>query len=545
MENTVDTLVGYLPNIVSALIVLVVGTLIAWLLSVLARWAFSKTRLDDKLANWLRGGTARPARTDRWIGWLVFAVAMLFVLMGVFQALDAPTISAPFNELVTTVLGFIPKILGAALLLAVAWVVATVGRLVVTRGLDALRLDERVNRHLPARDASGAAPPDATSGGARTNLAKSLGDAVYWLVFLLFLPMILDVLELEGLLQPLMDMITDVLEFLPNLLLAALILVVGWFVARVIRNVVAGLLEAAGVDRYVQNLGIARDRMRYTLSQMISWIVYILILIPVVIMALEALNVDTITRPAVLMLDEILLAVPRIIAAAFLLVVAWFVGKFVANIVGNLLEGFGFDRMLSNLGLVRSARDEAAQAVPTEARRHFMTMPVRASRVVGYLVLVAIMLFATAEALRLLGFSGLAALVLGLLVFLGNVVLGLIIIAIGLAVARIAAQAVRDSGARDAGLLARIAHIAIVVFAVAMGLQQMGIAASIINLAFGLILGAAAVAAAIAFGIGGRDMAKRQLEKWADRIEEPRSSADLGTGPAQGEIPPPSPPPPV
>ena len=59
-----------------------------------------------------------------------------------------------------------------------------------------------------------------------------------------------------------------------------------------------------------------------------------------------------------------------------------------------------------------------------------------------------------------------------------------------------------------------IARVAILVLAGAMSLRQMGLANEIVVLAFGLIVGAVAVAAAIAFGIGGRDVAKRKLEEW-------------------------------
>lgn len=541
-ERTVDSLAAFLPNLIGALAVLIIGTIIAWIIAALVRWAFSKTRLDDKLSNWLRGERGGPApNSEKWVGRVVFWVLMLFVLIGVFQALDAPAISDPLNRLLTIVVEFIPKLIGAALLLGLAWLIATAVRTLVVRGLRAANIDERLNRHLPERETPPATETTpVTAAPRRVDLAKSLGDAAYWLVFLLFLPMILGVLDLEGLLEPVTDMVEKVLAFLPNLLMAAIILVVGWFIARVVRNVVAGLLAAAGVDRFAQNAGLSPARMRYSVSEMLAWIVYILILVPVIVMALEALRVETITRPAVAMLNDVMVAIPRLFAAAVLLFIAWVVGKLVANLIGGLLGGFGFDRMLANLGLVQQAGAAASGAMPGEARTHLMRIRTSPSQVVGYVVLVAIMLFAIAEALRLLEFNGLANLVLGFLIFLGNVVVGLIIIAIGLAVAKIAAQAVRDSRVQEADLLARVARVAIIVFAVAMGLQQMGIASSIINLAFALILGSAAVAAAIAFGIGGRDVAKRQVEKWAQRVERPEI-----VGPGGGMAPPPPPPPSV
>ena len=78
-------------------------------------------------------------------------------------------------------------------------------------------------------------------------------------------------------------------------------------------------------------------------------------------------------------------------------------------------------------------------------------------------------------------------------------------------------------GTQNTEILATAARIAIIVFAAALALRQMGIAESIVNLAFGLLLGAVAVAAAIAFGIGGREVARDLLERWRGDLREARN----------------------
>ena len=75
----------------------------------------------------------------------------------------------------------------------------------------------------------------------------------------------------------------------------------------------------------------------------------------------------------------------------------------------------------------------------------------------------------------------------------------------------------RSSGATQSNLLALTARISIIVLAGAMALRQMGLANEIINLVFGLLLGA--VAAALAFGLGGRDVAGRTIEDWAKSLK--------------------------
>ena len=69
-----------------------------------------------------------------------------------------------------------------------------------------------------------------------------------------------------------------------------------------------------------------------------------------------------------------------------------------------------------------------------------------------------------------------------------------------------------------------MARFAILGIVLAMGLRAMGIADDIVNLAFGLTLGAIAVAVALAFGLGGRDAAGRLASRWVDRLGKPKSA---------------------
>jgi hypothetical protein len=347
----------------------------------------------------------------------------------------------------------------------------------------------------------------------RVSIASTLGDVVYWLVFLLFLPAILGTLELGGILAPVQTMLNQIFAYLPNIFAAALILLVGWFVARIVRRIVTGLLAAAGVDGLGERVGLSRVLGGQSLSDLVGLLVYIFILLPVLVSALNALQIEAVTRPATNMLNTFLAAIPNIFAAAVVLIISYVVGRLVAGLIGNLLDGIGFNRLPARLGM--------AAGETTVGER-------RPSDLVGTLVLVAIMLFATVEALRLLGFLALADLLAEFIQLGGQILFGLIVFGIGLYLANLAADVIRASGTTNAGILATAARAAILVLAGAMALRQMGIANEIVNLAFGLLLGAIAVAAAIAFGIGGRDIAGRKLEQWVQRLDERRTTDRLG-----------------
>jgi hypothetical protein len=298
-------------------------------------------------------------------------------------------------------------------------------------------------------------------------------------------------------------MVDEILGFVPNLFAAGLILVIGWFVARIVQRVVSNLLAAVGVDRLSEQVGVAAALGKQKLSGLIGLLVYVLILIPVLIAALDALEMEAITQPASDMLDTILGAIPAIFGAFLVLAIAYVVGRVVSGLITNLLTGFGFNAILARLGLGKE---------PDEGQR-------TPAQIVGYLVLVAIMFFAAIEALRLLNFDLLATGLAQFTGFAGQVILGLIIFAIGLYLANLAATTINATGTAHAGFLALAARIAIVVFAGAIGLQRMGLANEIVNMAFTLLLGAIAVTGALAFGLGGREVAARELDGWIESIK--------------------------
>ena len=488
MDRVSDIVGVYLPSLVGALAILVVGWLVARIIAACVRAALRRTNLDNRLADWLAGETVQ---VEGAVSTAVFYILMAFVLVAFFQALGLTLATEPLNRLLSQIFQFAPQILGAGLLLFIAWVIASLLRLVLSRLLGALKLDERLSTQV------------GIEGEKGVSLTKTLADSVYWLIFLLFLPAVLNALELEGLMTPVRGLVNKILDFLPNIFTAGLILLIGWLLARVVQRVVSNLLAVIGTDQVSDRVGLATLLGRQRLSGVLGLVCYILILIPVLIAALEALSLEAITAPASNMLNTILSALPAIFAAVLILGIAYAVGRVVAGLVSNLLSGVGFNTVLARLGLGREPA--AGEKTPAE--------------IVGYLVLVAIMLFATIEAVRELGFVLLADLVMQFTVFAGKVVLGLVIFGIGMFAANLASNTVRSSNANQAGLLALAARVSIIVLAGAMALREMGLADDIINLAFGLLLGAVAVAAALAFGLGARDVAGREVADWVNNLK--------------------------
>jgi Mechanosensitive ion channel, conserved TM helix len=486
LDQLTTALRDYLPNLLVALAILVFGWVAATVIARLVKLGLKRTTIDNKIADWMIEGDGVPVEDS--VSRVVFWLLMLFVLVGFFQAIGLTLLTQPLNQLLSEISAYAPRVLGAAALLAIAWIVATALRALVSRGLQALKVDERLSRSA------------ATEGRPVQPLHRTVSEAAYWLVFLLFLPAILGALALEGLLRPVQDMMSSILSYLPNVVTALVIVIIGWFIARVIQRVVENLLSAVGVDQLGARTGVQRALGKNTPSRVLGLIVYVLVLLPVLIASLDALNIEAITRPASDMLGTMLSAVPVLFAAAVILVVAFVLARLVAGLVTSLLAGIGFDALIIRLGVMRE---------PQEDRY-------RPSAIVGAITLIAILVFAGIEAFSVLGFATLSGLLAELTVFGGKVLLGAAIFAFGLFLANVAAGAVESSGVHQSRTLAVASRVTIMVLAGAIALQEIGIANGLITLAIGLTLGSAAIALAVAFGVGGREIATKKLEEWQE-----------------------------
>ncbi|MCC5658298.1 mechanosensitive ion channel [Nostoc sp. XA010] len=504
VQGIVQQLILFTPRLLGAVAILLVGLLIAFGVAALTRGILNRTNIDNRIAAGVTGRQDVP-QVEKLISSLVFWSIILLTAVAVLQTLDLEVASRPLNNFLNQLIGFLPKLVGAGILLVTAWFLATIVKIITVRSLQAFNLDERLNPQ----------PEDSAPSLNQLSLSETIGNALYWFIFLLFLAPVLDTLELRQALQPVQALITEVLLILPNILAAALIAVVGWFIANVVRRIVTNLLATTGIDHLGSRLGLSAAAGVQPLSNIIGTIVYVLILIPVAIAALNALEINAISVPAIAMLQQILNALPAIFTAVAILIVAYFVGRFIADLVTSILTNLGFNNIFTILGLTTPSR---RIVVSTESTTP--PIPTRTpSEIAGIVALVGIMLFATVAAVNILNIPALTALVSGIVIVFGRILAGLVIFAIGLFLANLAFNIITSSGERQAQILGQVARIAIIALVSAMALQQIGVASDIVNLAFGLLLGAIAVAIALAFGLGGRDIAREQVQEWLNSFK--------------------------
>lgn len=331
------------------------------------------------------------------------------------------------------------------------------------------------------------------------SIGHALASAVFWIVILIALPAALGAMGMQGLLQPMQSMAKEFLGFVPNLIGAALIFAVGWIVATVAKRATMSILQSTRADALFERVGLDADRKEKSLSNFAGVLVFTLIIIPVAISALDALNVSSVSAPAKAMLEQFLNAIPNIFAAGVLIVLTYIIGRFASTTTAALLPTLGVDKVADELGF-KSDLPGAGSI----------------SGLAGYIVFAAIFLFGLIEAAKLLNFQILSELLTELITLGARILFGGAIILFGVFAARYISAIVE--GSKGGNALAGFVKVAIIILATAIGLRHMGVANEIIHLAFGLGLGALAVGAAIAIGLGGRETAQHLLEQWSKKL---------------------------
>lgn len=326
-------------------------------------------------------------------------------------------------------------------------------------------------------------------------LGESLGKVAALIVWLFGLVAILQVFALSEVLTPVQDLLGKVMGFIPNLIGAGIIFFIGYMIAKIVRQLVTTALGTVDFRKLTAKLKrgdaevdpVETHEQNAKIIAVIGNLLFAIIVIVVGISALQVLGIAAISDPAQQMLSMIMSAIPQIIAALILLAIGYVIAKFIGTILESTLQGIGTDSVVRKWGIVSADKS--------------------ASGIIAMLVKIAIMLFFGIMAARLLNFPEVTNILNQILALGGNVLFGGLIIAAGFLIANIVVSIV------GAGTAATVIRWATIVLFIAMGLKYMGLADSIINMAFGAVVIGGALAAALAFGLGGRDAAARTLGK--------------------------------
>ncbi len=303
-------------------------------------------------------------------------------------------------------------------------------------------------------------------------------------------------MDWSSVIQSFQNFFGTVIGYLPNILAVLVLLLLAWILAKVLRAGTRRLMRASGIDKRLGKGKDPQDESQYPVAQgagtVVFWVVWILFILAI----LQVLGVGGLFDSIVVIFERIFAAIPHIIGAAVILAIFYFVGRLLAKLATKALTKIRFDELPVKLGLAKKPIKGAGSP----------------SNVVGYTTMVFMMLFGIMMAADLLGFTAVRELIAVLTQFLGLVILGVVIIGIGILVANFVANILRAAGRSES--MISLVKISIIVLSVVLGIRAMGFADDLILLGFGLALGAAALAAAIAFGLGGREVAGELLARW-------------------------------
>ncbi|MCR5304731.1 MAG: mechanosensitive ion channel [Lachnospiraceae bacterium] len=377
------------------------------------------------------------------------------------------------------------NVLLAILLLIVAFVVAAIAKSLIKKLIEKTKLNDLLSK------ADGENSPP---GSTKEYIAK----LVYFFVFLLFVPGIFDLIGAGSVTTPIITLLNSIWGFIPNILAACIILTVGLLIAKLVRQLLIPLFSKLRIDTLQEKAGLeVSDTAK--LSNTLAYIVYVIIVIPVVIMALQALKVDAITDPAISMLYTVFSFIPNIIVGILIIIVGVIIARFTGHIVERLIAATGVDEKISEM-------------LDGEAAKKLVL-----SKIVGITVQVVIIIFFAVEGCSILNLGVLTEIGNSVIAYLPKVLAAVLLFTCASFGAAAISKLLKKNGLENFVFTAKTA---IYILAAFMILNQLGIAETIVNSAFVLILVAVAIAFAIAFGVGGKEFAAETLKKISTKKEE-------------------------
>ena len=221
--------------------------------------------------------------------------------------------------------------------------------------------------------------------------------------------------------------------------------------------------------------------------------------------------------------------IPKLIGFLVIMLVGWLVAKALGKAVTFLLRKIGFDNFANRIGLTRFDQRMGVHLDPAD--------------LLGQIVFWFIILIFLVPAFDTLGLTSVTSILNELIAYIPNVFVAILILFLGVLLATVVADIVRGAtataGIGNPNVFAAISRWAIILFAALMALTQLEIATALVVELFGAIVFGTALAFGLAFGLGGRDAAKRFIESSENALGNlaPAVSTETPTG----EIPPTTP----
>jgi hypothetical protein len=229
----------------------------------------------------------------------------------------------PFQGFFEILIAYLPTILAVLILLLLAWILAKVLRAGIRKLIRASGIDKRLGKGVDPHDES------------QYPVAQGAGTAVFWIVWVLFILAILQVLGVEGLFDSIVVIFERIFAAIPLILGAIVVLVVFYFVGRLLARLVTKVLTRVRFDELPVKLGIAKEPAEGTgsPSNVVGYIVMVFIMLFAIMMAADLLGF--------IFVNELIAVLTQFLGMVILGVVIIGIGIFMANFVANILRASG------------------------------------------------------------------------------------------------------------------------------------------------------------------------------------------------------------
>ena len=314
------------------------------------------------------------------------------------------------------------------------------------------------------------------------NLPENAGRLVYYFILLATIVAVLETVGLRYVTEPFIDFLNKIVNYLPNAIGAGVILLIGTFLAKIAKEFVSSFFETFRIEEFSKKYGIEN------LGEAVGNLTYLLIIIFIAIAALNALQIEAITKPAVSMLTVILNAIPKILAAAVIFGIIFFVGKIIAQIVSNLVVELNLNELAKEIGISSNK--------------------LKFNNLVKYIVLSFATLLGLAQAFNYLQAKALYELTYSFIVIAFKIIIAGIILFGGTYIGNLFERKTENQA------IGRTIKYSLIGASIFIVLPYVGVSPKIVEIVVLSISLGIGLAFALAFGLGGKEVAKELLEKF-------------------------------
>ncbi|NRD22587.1 mechanosensitive ion channel [Winogradskyella litoriviva] len=380
-----------------------------------------------------------------------------------------------FNNLTASFGESLSGVIAAILILIIGWFIAGFVKRMTTKLIKKTGIDDKLKN-------------------SKLKLSSFIGKLLYFLVMIFVFMLALGKLGLTDVLDPVKNLLNGFTDYIPNIIGAGLVAYIGYMLA----TIVSELVELSGdtIQKFTPKLKLPEN---INVVSILKKVVFIFIFIPLLISAFHILDMKAISEPATTMLSSFFEAIPRILVATIIILVFVFVGRFVAQLLKELLQSLNVDGLVAKMNMTEYVGTKSV------------------AKLISNIAYALIVVFGMLTAFEKLEFTQLTEIIDTVLAYAGKILFGIVIIGLGLVISNLFNKALNS---KNNPFVVSIVKISIIAIFLAIGLRSMGIADEIVNLAFGITLGTVALTVVLSFGLGGREAAGKQMGKILEKFNK-------------------------